>query len=71
MRNWLIQARKARNLSSKATADLVGVSAQIYCHYETGYRNPRVATAKKIGETLGFDWTRFYSDEDESHPESK
>lgn len=32
---------------------------------ELGERRPSVEVAKKIAAVLGFDWTRFYEDEDE------
>ena len=32
---------------------------------ENGNANPSVEVAKKIASVMGFDWTRFYEDEDD------
>jgi len=32
---------------------------------ENGNANPSVKVAKKIAAVLGFDWTRFFDDEDD------
>lgn len=39
----------------------------IYFYIENRNRNPSVETAKKIAAVLGFDWTRFYEDEETQH----
>lgn len=52
--------RLKKGLTLKQLADKVNVS-ESYCSFiETGTRKPSVAVAKKLGEALGFDWTRFF-----------
>jgi len=60
MRSWLIGLRKKTGNTQKEVADHAGISAPSYCNIEHGKKSPRVATAKKIAEFLGFDWTRFF-----------
>lgn len=64
-RGWLRQIRKMKGLSEKSAGDTVGVAQSIFHRYETGELTPSVATAKKIGAALGFDWTLFFTDDDE------
>lgn len=59
-RKWMIEARKLQGLTCAATGAAVGVTAQAINAIEKGVRNPSVATAKRIANTLGFDWTRFF-----------
>jgi len=63
MRSWLIEIRKHQNLLQKDVAKSAGISRQQYCSVENGIRRPSVDTAKKIAEVLGFDWTRFFEEE--------
>lgn len=65
MRTWLKEIREKAGLSSYKAAELAGISQSYYFSIETGNRgNPlNVDVAKKIAEALGFDWTRFYEDE--------
>ena len=63
MRKWLIELRKG--YSQTQIAEAVGISQQMYSAIELGERRPSVDVAKKIAAVLGFDWVRFYSDEDE------
>ena len=63
MRKWLIEIRKGRTQAQIAKA--VGISQQMYSAIELGERRPSIEVAKKIAAVLGFDWTRFYEDEDE------
>ncbi|ANZ94797.1 transcriptional regulator [Brochothrix thermosphacta] len=60
MRKWLIELRKGKCLTQQEVADEIGVSRTAYTMYEQGQRNPAVKTAKKVGEFLYFDWTRFF-----------
>ena len=62
-REWLRECRVSKQLTLQEIAKEVGVSWQSFSYYETGDRTPAVATAKRIGEYLGFDWTLFYKDE--------
>ena len=63
MRKWLIDIRNGRTQAQIAKA--AGITQQMYSFIELGERRPSVEVAKKIASVLGFDWTRFYEDEDE------
>ena len=65
MRNWLIAIRKARGLTQIQLADIVRMSPSYIALIETGERKVPVWTAKRIASALGFDWQRFYEDENE------
>ena len=65
MRNWLIAIRKARGLTQIQLADAVGMSPSYIALIETGERKVPVWTAKRIAAALGFEWQRFYEDENE------
>ncbi|GCL71753.1 XRE family transcriptional regulator [Paenibacillus naphthalenovorans] len=62
MRTWLIQMRELKKLTQQEVADLAGISRSCYSGIETGNRNARVPTAKKIANALGFDWTLFFEE---------
>lgn len=64
MRKWLRDIRKARGLTEGAVAAAAGITQVAYHWIETGKRTPRPETAKKIAAVLGFEWTRFYEDEE-------
>lgn len=64
MRQWLKELRrKSPNLTQEQLAKLVGISRTMVTEIENGNANPSVEVAKKIAAVLGFDWTRFYEDE--------
>ena len=63
MRKWLIDLRKG--YTQTQIAEAVGISQQMYSFIELGVRRPSVEVAKKIASVMGFNWTRFYEDEDE------
>lgn len=63
MRKWLIDIRNGR--AQAQIAEAVGISQQMYSAIELGERRPSVEVAKKIASVMGFNWTRFYEDEDE------
>lgn len=65
MRAWLKEIRKAAGYSTYKTAEMAGISQSYYASIEAGMRgNPlNVDVAKKIAEALGFDWTRFYDEQ--------
>ena len=65
MREWLCEIRKARNMTHDAVASASGISRAYYTNVENGKRGDPlpVDTAKKIAETLGFDWTKFFEEE--------
>ena len=58
LREWLIALRG--NETQEQIAKKCGISQNYYCWIELGERRPSVETAKKIAETLGFDWTLFF-----------
>jgi putative transcriptional regulator len=62
LRKWLIELRKG--CSQTQIAKAVGITQQMYSAIELGVRRPSVEVAKKIAAVLGFDWTRFFEDED-------
>lgn len=61
MRHWLIELRA--NRSQESTAKSIGISRGAYANIELGKRNPSVNLAKRIGDTLNFDWTLFFEEE--------
>ena len=67
MKKWLIAIRKEKGLSQVQVSEAVGISQPSYCNIENGERGIAVETAKKIANVLGFDWTRFYEDEESQH----
>lgn len=66
MRTWLVDIRTASGKSQQGVADASGISQSYYAGIELGTRGKPLAVpiAKRIAAVLGFDWTRFY-DEDE------
>jgi transcriptional regulator with XRE-family HTH domain len=62
MREWLRQLREEAELSQEKLALLTGLDVTTIGKYELEHRSPSVANAKKIAETLGFDWQRFYEE---------
>ncbi len=63
-RIWLINCRLNLGLSRGRVAKMLRVSEPAYTAYEMGTRTPRPTKAKILAELLGFDWTMFYSDEE-------
>ena len=57
--------RISGNMTQKELANACGVSQQCYSYIETGKRKPSPRLARKIGRTLGFDWTLFFEGDDE------
>jgi putative transcriptional regulator len=63
LRKWLIEIRNGR--AQAQIAEAAGITQQMYSAIELGERRPSVEVAKKIAVVLGFDWTRFFEDEDD------
>jgi transcriptional regulator with XRE-family HTH domain len=67
-RAWLKELRKRSGMQLKQIASAAGISEVYYYYIESGERGSgdklNVAVAKQIAEVLGFDWTRFYEEED-------
>lgn len=60
MRTWLVGIRDTKGLTQRNVSEHCGISRSYYADIERGFRNPKVSTAKTIGEYLGFDWTLFF-----------
>jgi putative transcriptional regulator len=66
MRGWLKKLRhESHNLTQEQLAKMVGISRTMITEIENGNANPSVEVAKKIASVMGFNWTRFYEDEDD------
>jgi len=50
-------------MTQKELAARVGISRTMITEIENGNANPSVDVAKKIAAVLGFEWTRFYEDD--------
>ena len=62
MRTWLKEIRGER--SQKDFALMLGVAQGFYSDLEGGRKTPSPKQAKKIASVLGFEWTRFYEEEE-------
>lgn len=70
--NWLKNIRKTEKLTQIEVAEKVGVTRAYYTNIENGERRPSVDVAKRIGQALDLDWTRFYeADPDEEAEEER
>jgi DNA-binding XRE family transcriptional regulator len=58
------EKRTEKGLTLKALGKLIGLSGQSVFYIEHGVHKPKIKTAKKLGEILGVDWTKFYDDEE-------
>lgn len=61
MREWLIEKRLKKGFGKYELGKIVGVSGDLIGKYERGERRPSVEVAQRLGKTLGFKWTKFYS----------
>jgi putative transcriptional regulator len=61
-RKWLIDIRNQIKKKQLEVAKCAKISEAYYCQIEKGNRNPSIFVAKKIAETLNFDWTIFFED---------
>lgn len=68
MLKWIIEKRKILRMSQFKVASEAGISQSYYAAIENGVRNPSVDTAKHIAAVLGFEWTRFFTDTDDTAP---
>ena len=66
MLKWLKGIRKAKGFTQSEVARRSFVTQAAYCNIENGERAPSVSTAKKIAEVLDFDWTMFFSDQQDT-----
>ena len=65
MRNWLRNKRLENKLTQSEIAEMAGVDATMISKIELGERRPSVELAKKIASVLGFNWTRFFEDDND------
>jgi len=65
LRTWLKDIRAKKELTQQEVANAANVDVTMISKIELGERRPSVEVAKKIASVLGFNWTRFYEDEDE------
>lgn len=49
----IAQLRKARGMSQRQLAELVGISGAVVAEYELGRKTPRLETARKLAAALG------------------
>ena len=66
VRDWLIALRDERGMTQGAVAAAAGIAQPSYFEIEKGISKPKPETAKRIGAALGFDWTRFYDEDEET-----
>lgn len=59
------EARKRVNLTQKQLGELIGVSGAMIGQYETGIRNPKTETLKKLAKPLCISWFELYGDSKE------
>ena len=64
--DWLREIRQKKNVRQYEVAEATEISQATYCNIENGERRPSVETAKKIAQVLGFEWTRFFEDEQQA-----
>ena len=64
MRNWLRDLRVKSNFTQKDVAERVNLDVTAISKYELGERRPSYETAKRVASLLGFNWTRFFEDEE-------
>jgi putative transcriptional regulator len=60
LRDWLKNFRNDRKLTQEEVAKLSEISRSFYTHIEKGSKTPSVEVAKKIANTLDFEWTLFF-----------
>lgn len=60
LREWLKNKRLDNGLTQEKVAKAVDINRSYYNMIENGARTPRPILAKRIGELLSLDWTRFY-----------
>jgi len=54
--------RKKKCYTQNGLAKLCGVTQQAIQQYENGSRRPSPEVAIRLGELLGFEWTRFFDE---------
>lgn len=64
--DWLKKLRIEKKLTHDEVAVLAGMTRAYYSMIENGVRTPSPSYAIRLGEILGFNWTRFYADSETS-----
>ena len=59
-RQWLIDYRKSKGLTTTKAAELCGMSRRYYGGVELGEYTPMIRNGKRIANALDFDWTKLY-----------
>ncbi|SFT03800.1 helix-turn-helix domain-containing protein [Marininema halotolerans] len=59
-RSWLVKLRKEKGMTQKDVACKAGLSRNYYSEIEKGIKTPAGKTAKRLGNTLGFDMSLFF-----------
>ncbi len=67
MRNWLKDLRLAKELTQENVANMAGVDVTTINKIELGERRPSPDTAKAIAQVLGFNWIKFYEENQKLH----
>lgn len=63
MRKWLVEIRDKNNLTQNEVAVASEIDRAYYNMIENGKRRPSPEVAQRIGSTLKFDWTIFFTNE--------
>ena len=63
--DFLERLRKERGLTQVQLANRIGITQGTFALYETGKRNPKIETVKKIAKALNVGWSML-CDEDDS-----
>ena len=58
-REWLAELRNKKELNHEQVAKLAEIERSTYTKVENG-NSCSVTVAKKIGKTLGFNWTKIF-----------
>lgn len=66
--NWLKEIRNFNGNTQEEAAAKSGINRSFYSMIELGIRRPSPEVAMRIGGALGFDWTRFYTEEIKAEP---
>ena len=64
-------ARMQKGLNQRELAKIIGVHPALVSQYEHKKRRPSIETAKKIADTLGFDWSLIDEEEEDDRPEQE
>lgn len=63
LKKWLLNLREKIGLTQEEVATKCNISRQFYSMIENGDRVPSVKTAQSIANILGFNWTKFFEED--------